>query len=401
LDRNPTNYFAETEQVAFHTGNLVPGIEVTNDPLMQARLFSYLDTQLTRLGGPNFTQLPINRPHCPVNDMLRDGMHQTAIHTGLAPYRPNSIDGGEPLVAEAHDGGYVATPRQVEGPVVRAQPLSFDDHFSQPAMFYRSLSKIEKVHVIEAFTFELGKCYEKSIKERELEVLANVDADLCRQVADGLGLPAPQGNPPSDATVSPALSQVVTAPGPVAGRKVAVIADAGSDLAAIATLTKSLARQGVTALVTAPVGGTLKSGRRSVVVDRTFATARSIEFDAVIIAAGTTASDDIKLVVLLQEAFRHCKPLGAWGDGAAQLDAATIDRTAPGVLVGADSGKEFVTELITALGLHRVWDRADAVMASAVAPSKPTKTPAKTAPARKKGAPVKKAVTTAARALQS
>ena len=94
LNRNPTNYFAETEQVAFHTGNLVPGIEVTNDPLMQARLFSYLDTQLTRLGGPNFTQLPINAPHCPVNDMLRDGMHQTAIHTGLAPYRPNSIDGG-------------------------------------------------------------------------------------------------------------------------------------------------------------------------------------------------------------------------------------------------------------------------------------------------------------------
>ncbi len=107
LNRNPTNYFAETEQVAFHTGNLVPGIEVTNDPLMQARLFSYLDTQLTRLGGPNFTQLPINRPHCPVNDMLRDGMHQTAIHTGLAPYRPNSIDGGEPLVADADEGGYV------------------------------------------------------------------------------------------------------------------------------------------------------------------------------------------------------------------------------------------------------------------------------------------------------
>ncbi len=145
LNRNPTNYFAETEQVAFHTGNLVPGIEPTNDPLMQARLFSYLDTQLTRLGGPNFTQLPINRPHCPVNDMLRDGMHQTAIHTGQAPYRPNSIDDGEPLVAEANEGGYVQTPRQVEGPTVRAQPASFDDHFTQAAMFYRSLTYVEQV----------------------------------------------------------------------------------------------------------------------------------------------------------------------------------------------------------------------------------------------------------------
>ena len=114
LNRNPTNYFAETEQVAFHTGNLVPGIEATNDPLMQARLFSYLDTQLTRLGGPNFTQLPINRPHCPVNDMLRDGMHQTAVHDGISPYLPNGID-ESPRVATAREGAYVQTPRRPRG----------------------------------------------------------------------------------------------------------------------------------------------------------------------------------------------------------------------------------------------------------------------------------------------
>jgi catalase len=388
LNRNPTNYFAETEQVAFHTGNLVPGIEPTNDPLMQARLFSYLDTQLTRLGGPNFTQLPINRPHCPVNDMLRDGMHQTAIHTGLAPYRPNSIDGGEPLVAEADEGGYVPTPRPVDGPVVRAQPVSFDDHFTQPAMFYRSLSELEKAHVIEAFTFELGKCYEKVVKERELEVLANVDADLCRQVADGLGLPAPEGNPPSVGSTSPALSQIVVEPGPVTGRKVAVIADAGSDLAGIAALTKSLARQGVTALITAPIGGTLKSGRRSLVVERTFATARSIEFDAAIIAAGTSVTNDIKLVVMLQELFRHYKPLGAWGDGAALLQAASIDPDETGVLIGAGPDKAFSEGVIAALGLHRVWGRSGAVLGSAVAPSKKA--------AATKAAPTKAAATKAA-----
>jgi catalase len=369
LNRNPTNYFAETEQVAFHTGHLVPGIEVTNDPLMQARLFSYLDTQLTRLGGPNFAQLPINRPHAEVNDMLRDGMHQTAIHTGLAPYHPNSIDGDEPFLAGEDVGGYVQVPRPVEGSVVRAAPVSFDDHFSQAAMFYRSLSPIEQAHVVEAFTFELGKVYEQAIKERELTVLANVDADLCAQVAVGLGLPTPKGTPVEAGVVSPALSQIVTTPGPVAGRQVAIIADAGSDLAAVNQLVKTLAKVGVTALVTAPVGGVLKAGRQNVTVERTLLTARSIEFDAVIIAAGTTPSADIKLVVLLQEAYRHCKPIAGWGDVTAQLELAGIPVDGPGVAVAETAGKPFADSLITALGMHRAWNRAPEVMASAVAPS--------------------------------
>jgi catalase len=368
LNRNPTNYFAETEQVAFHTGNLVPGIEVTNDPLMQARLFSYLDTQLTRLGGPNFTQLPINRPHCPVNDMLRDGMHQSAIHTGLAPYRPNSIDNGEPNPAGTAESGYVPTPRVIEGTAVRAQPVSFDDHFSQATMFYRSLTPIEQAHLAEAFTFELGKVYEQAIKERELAVLANVDADLCRQVAAGLGLPAPQGEPAPDVVLSPALSQIVTEPGPVDGRKIGVVADTGSDLAGVTALVKAIAALGATALVIAPAGGVLKAGRRKVTVDRTFATARSIEFDAVVVAGGTTSGADLRLVVLLQEAFRHCKALAAWGDGTAVLKAARIPVKGPGVEIAEAADKAFVTALADAVGLHRAWDRAPKVMASAVPP---------------------------------
>jgi catalase len=369
LNRNPTNYFAETEQVAFHTGNLVPGIEPTNDPLMQARLFSYLDTQLTRLGGPNFAQLPINRPHCPVNDMLRDGMHQSTIHTGVAPYHPNSIDGDDPKLADDKHGGYVQTPRRIEGKALRAQPVSFDDHFSQATMFYRSLSPIEQVHVVEAFTFELGKVYEQAIKERELQVLANVDTDLCEQVAAGLGLPAPKGTPAEDVTVSPALVQILAEPGPIVGRKIGIIADAGSDLAGIAKLVKATAALGVTALVIAPVGGVLKSGRRSVTVDRTLATTRSIEFDALVIAAGTTPTPDIKLVVLLQEAFRHCKAIAAWGDGVALLKVARIPAKGPGLAVAENADKEFVANLAVALGLHRAWDRAAKVMASAVPPA--------------------------------
>ena len=366
LNRNPTNYFAETEQVAFHTGNLVPGIEATNDPLMQARLFSYLDTQITRLGGPNFAQLPINRPHCPVNDMLRDGMHQTAVHTGLAPYHPNSIDGDEPLLADNKHGGYVQMPRPIEGTAVRAQPVSFDDHFSQATMFYRSLSLIEQTHVVEAFTFELGKVYEQAIKERELQVLANVDSDLCEQVAAGLGLPAPKGKPAHDVVVSPALVQILAEPGPIDGRKIGIIADAGSDLAGVAALIKAAEGLGVTALVIAPVGGVLNAGRRKITADRTLATARSIEFDALVVSGGTTPSRDIKLVVLLQEAFRHCKTLAAWGDGAAVLKAAGISVRDPGVEVSKSVDKAFTAQLAAALGLHRVWDRAPKVMASAV-----------------------------------
>ncbi len=314
LNRNPTNYFAETEQVAFHTGNLVPGIEPTNDPLLQARLFSYLDTQLTRLGGPNFTQLPINRPHCPVNDMLRDGMHQNAIHTGQAPYRPNSIDNGEPLVADADEGGYVQTPRPVEGSTVRAQPASFDDHFTQAAMFYRSLTYVEQAHIIEAFTFELGQVLRAGDQEAPAR---GAGQRRCRPLQTGGHRTRPARTERQTAgetfSISPALSQVINTPGPINGRKIGIIAGADSDLAGVTKLVQSIQRLGATPLVTAPLGGVLKSGRRSVIVERTLLTARSIEYDAVVVAAGTTPTRDIKLIVLLQEAFRHCKPVSRLG----------------------------------------------------------------------------------------
>jgi catalase len=369
LNRNPTNFFSETEQVAFHTGHLVPGIEVTDDPLLQARLFSYLDTQLTRLGGPNFAQLPINQPRCPVNHMLRDGMHQSGVPFGVAPYQPNSLDNGGPLPALAEEGGYVQTPRPIDGVAIRANPASFDDHFSQATMFYQSLTAVEQAHIVEAFTFELGKCYEQVIKERELEVLANVDADLCAQVAAGLGLPAPTGSPAQGVEESGALSQIVVEPGPIAGRKIGVIADAGSDLAGIAKLAGALDKEGASLLVIAPYGGLLANGENEVVVERTLLTARSIEFDALLISDGTAPNDDIKLVVMLQEAYRHCKTIGAWGSGATNLESVQIAVDAPGVLVGDSVAKSFIDGLIGAVGLHRAWDRAPLVMTSSVPPA--------------------------------
>jgi len=356
LNRNPSNYFAETEQVAFHTGNLVPGVEPTNDRLMQARLFSYLDTQLTRLGGPNFNQLPINRARAPINDMLRDGMHQTAIHTGIAPYRPNSLAGGLPNVADANAHGYVQTPRRVEGAVARTAPVSFSDHFSQAALFYRSLTPVEQAHLSAAITFELGKCYDKAIKERELAVLAKVDADLCQVVARGLGLDAPDDTPVETGPLSPALSQVVAEPGPISGRRVGVIADGSSDLAGVAALRAALLSEGARVLVIAPHGGTLGGGSNSETVERTFDTARSIEFDAVLVADGVGDVAEPSVLVMLQEAYRHAKPIGSWGSGVSILTEASVP-SGPGVLVADEADDAFAADLIEALGLHRVWQR--------------------------------------------
>jgi catalase len=362
LDRNPTNYFSETEQVAFHTGHLVPGIEITDDPLLQGRMFSYLDTQLTRLGGPNFTQLPINRPHVAVNDNLRDGMHQTAVHTGVAPYLPNSIDGGEPNVADDAHGGYVQVPRVVEGPKVHESPASFDDHFSQAAMFWASMTDVEKVHIVEAFTFELSKCYEQPIRKRVLGVLANVDAELCEQVAAGLGLPAPAGTLAANVTPSPALSQVVDVPGPITGRVIGVIAGPGADLKGIVALRSVLEAEGAVLRVIAKVGGQLGRGSAKQTVERTFLTTRSIEYDAILVADGAGSVQDIKINLLVQEAFHHCKTLGAWGDGADLFTNAGLDIAAPGVIVADTADADFGEALVDSLGVHRAWARAELVM---------------------------------------
>jgi catalase len=154
LNRNPDNFFAETEQVAFHIGNLVPGIDVTNDPLLQARLFSYLDTQLTRLGGPNFHEIPIKLPIVPVHNHQQDGFHHDTITTGKANYHPNSIGGGCPVMATGDDG-YVHVPEMVGGPKARQRPDSFRDFFSQATLFFRSLSLVEQQHLANALRFEL------------------------------------------------------------------------------------------------------------------------------------------------------------------------------------------------------------------------------------------------------
>ncbi|MFE5491406.1 catalase [Streptomyces virginiae] len=375
LNANPSNFFAETEQVAFHTGHLVPGIDPTDDPLLAGRMFSYLDTQITRLGGPNFPQLPINRTHAPVNDMLRDGMHQTAVHRGVAPYHPNSLDGGCPFFAGADTGAFIEVPVELPaGRKVREAPASFGDHFSQPRMFWLSMSAVEREHIIAAYTFELSKCYEQAVKERVLKTLANIDGQLCGEVAAGLGLPAPAATePPTNASPSPRLSQIGQT-WPLDGRTVGIVTDAVGDLAGVAEVRQAVLDAGMVPLVIAPVGGRLAGDGDPVTVQRTYAAARSVEFDALLFAgvpaAGADAygardakagdprpaAGDPRVLALLAEAYRHGKAVGGW-NGAEQLfEAAGIHSGEAGVVVAGD-GPAALRQLTELMGTHRVWAR--------------------------------------------
>lgn len=351
LTANPVNYFAETEQVAFCPSNLVPGIEPTNDALLQARLFSYTDTHMHRLGGPNFTQLPVNRPHAEVNDMQRDGFGQQAVHAGTSAYHPNSVDGGCPFLADPEAAaGWLEVPLPVEGEKTRAKPASFDDHFTQPRLLWKSLQPVERAHLIDAYAFELGKCWSETIRRRVVEqVLARIDAELAAGVAGQLGLPAPEpvADLPEPAP-SPALSQV-GGEYPVDGRQVGVFVDDSADEADLAAAIRAIDAAGMVPLVLAAHGGAVAGAT----VNRTLATVRSIEFDAAVIAAD---SADPAARVLVDEMFRHLKAIAHVGEGA-KLVARAAEADAPGV-VAAGTLADAVAELAPLLAGHRVWERA-------------------------------------------
>jgi catalase len=282
--------------------------------------------------------------------MLRDGFHQDAVHGGVAPYRPNSLDGGCPFVAGADDGAFLEAAVTVAGTKTRSAPASYDDHFSQVRQFWLSMTPVEQDHIVLAYTFELTKCFEQTIRERQLAALANVDPDLCARVAAGLGLPVPDASEPlADLPASPALSQV-GGTFPADGRTVGIVVDEDTDAAAVDALAATIRAEGLLPLVVGPHAGTLASG---LPVQRTFAASRSVEFDAVLVAG---ASVDPKVVLLLQECFRHAKAIGSWGPGSEALVSAGIDQDAVGVVTAAD-GDEVWSQVHTLMLQHRAWDR--------------------------------------------
>lgn len=383
LNRNPDNFFAETEQIAFCVSHVVPGVDFSNDPLLQGRIFSYLDTQLSRLGGPNFHQIPINRPVCPFHNGQQDGFHQMEIRVGKTAYDPNSVDGGWPKEKLVEEGGFASYLEQLRGDKRRVRADSFKDHFSQATLFWNSQTDVEKAHIASAFGFELAKVERAEIRERVLGRLANVDAGLTERVATQLGLQAPKPAPVDGAPrrrngkgkridASPALSIIANAGDGVAkGRKVAILVADGVDAAAVGSMKTALGKGGVSALVLAArLGSVAGADDTPVAVDHTIETMPSVVFDGVFVPGGAgsvaalAASADA--VHYVAEAYKHFKPIALGSEAIELLRQAGVvraDQTAngapPGVLVGTPSriGKAFVD----ALAAHRAWGRVDGV----------------------------------------
>ena len=394
LNRNPDSFFAETEQVAFHLGHVVPGIDFTNDPLLQGRLFSYLDTQLSRLGGPNFAQIPINRPLAPVANNQRDGFHQDVINQGKASYYPNSTGNGCPMTASELAGGYVSFPAMVEGPKVRARSDSFKDYFSQATLFWKSLSPTEQDHVVAAAHFELGKVNMKEIRERMVALYTHVDPTLAQRIAEGIGVSVPTDNPrpgtlpPSGRPTvekSAALSMENTVKNTIKGRQVAILAADGVDDATVQTVKNALMQQGAQVKVVSRILGTLKgTSGQEVPVDKSAITTDAIMFDAVFVPGGeASVAQLLKQGAARQfvaEAFKHGKAIGAVGEGIQLLYNSNIPglvmegKTASGTasskthatavssngVVTAPVGSNlntFVEQFTTAIAQHRHWGR--------------------------------------------
>jgi catalase len=365
LDRNVTNVFAETEQAAFHPGHVVPGIDFTNDPLLQGRLFSYTDTQLTRLGGPNFHEIPINRPVCPFHNNQRDGMHRMTIDRGQVSYHQNSLQNNDPKPAPASEGGFEHYQEKVEGRKVRQRSDSFNDHYSQTILFWKSMSEVEKQHIIDAYSFELGKVKSKDIRMKVVDMLGNIDFFLAEQVADNLGMKAPSDSKPMEVTMtSPALSQMNTSKLPNT-RKVAILADHGFNGAEVSGLMEMLKKSGIAAEIVSKQLGMVKGDDGTELeVQHTLLTGSSVLFDALYVAGGQESVDSLKqkkeAVYFVDEAFSHFKTVGAGKEASELLTAAGIGyEGVPGIVV-FDSSKEVTAdsqELIKAIAEHRHWNR--------------------------------------------
>ncbi len=378
LNRNPENFFAETEQVAFHPGHVVPGIDFSNDPLLQGRLFSYIDTQITRLGGPNFAQIPINRPVAPVHNNQRDGHMQMMINQGKGGYYPNSIAGGCPMLAPETAGGYVSYPAAVQGPKVRARGENFHDYFSQATLFWKSLTPPEQDHLVEAAQFELGKVDRPQIRERMLGLFTHVDSTLATRIAEGIGVTVPTNGqrpgvqPPSGRPMvdSSAALSLENGPKGVKTRKVAILAGNGVDEQQVQAITSGLEAEGVTVEVIGKGLGVLNGANGGEVpITRSALTAASVLYDAVIVPGGTESAQALsqqgEVRRFVAEAFKHAKTIGALGEGARVLAASDVPIPVPdgtaaaGVVVAADGvpADRFVREFTAALSLHRHWNR--------------------------------------------
>lgn len=377
LNRNPDNYFAETEQVAYQPANIVPGIDFSDDPLLQGRIFSYADTQVHRLGSANYTDLPINRPVCPFHNNQRDGVMQYNIPTSKVNYYPNSLGNGCPMTTPENLGGFVSYQERVQGHKIRERSSSFSDHFTQATLFWNSLSDIEKEHLVKAAHFELGKVMNLAVKERMLELLNSVDNQLATLVAEGLGLPAPTEVTPNHGQKSPALSiQTMLEKMPektIKSRRIAILATDGVNAQEAIALQQALEKQGAHTKIVATHGGTIKGDNgQDIPVEMTFLTAASVMFDAVYVPGGAQSIKMLKqqgeAIHFINEAFKHCKAIAATSEGVELLSVAHLtgvnlsqDKVCSemGVVTcrQASKSKSIADDFISAIAQHRHWMR--------------------------------------------
>ncbi len=375
LNRNPDNFFAETEQVAFCTAHIVPGIDFSNDPLLAGRIHSYIDTQLTRLGGPNFHEIPINAPVAQVHNNQRDGLHRQAIPRGRVAYEPNSLAGGCPFQAGA--SGFTSFPQATEEHKVRGKPEKFAEHYNQARLFYESQSEVEKTHIMKAYRFELTRVQTAGVRRRVVAQLRNVSEDLAQQVAEGLGMALPEplplllANPPRpEVQTSPALS-LFARPGEegIKTRRIAILVADGANGEAATSLHEALAEQGaVPRFVGSVLGRVNADSDLPIEVEVTLETAPGVLWDAVVLPDGEDAlaalAADGHVHEFLKDQYRHCKPILAMGASVDLLEdlgiSATLESGAadPGLLVfGPEDLEAAVAAFIEALIAHRHYAR--------------------------------------------
>jgi catalase len=374
LNRNPDNFFAETEQVAFCTAHVVPGIDFSNDPLLAGRIHSYVDTQLTRLGGPNFHEIPINAPIAPVHNNQRDGLHRQAIARGRVAYEPNSLGGGCPFQAGAAKG-FVSFPAPVQEDKVRGAPEKFAEHYAQATLFFESQTPTEQAHIAAAFRFELSKVTVPAIRERMVAGLVNASPALAAKVAEGLGMPVP--DPLPRALPEPVTPEIATSPmlslmarpgdGGIRTRKVAILVANGAEGTSIAAIQKALLDAGAVGRLVGPrIGAFTTANGETLEADCSMENEPGFLFDALVLPDGQAAVDalasDGHTMEFIKDQYRHCKTLLVLGASSALLAQAGIEPTLPtgeadpGLIVAA-AGAVPADDFIAALGKHRHPER--------------------------------------------
>jgi catalase len=376
LNRNPDNFFAETEQVAFCTAHIVPGLDFSNDPLLTGRIHSYVDTQITRLGGANFHEIPINAPVAQVHNNQRDGIHRQGIARGRVAYEPNSLGGGCPFQAGAK--GFMSFPQPTEEHKVRGKPEKFAEHYNQATLFWNSQTDIEKQHIVKAFRFELTKVQTAAVRHRVIAQLRNVTDELARAVAEGLGItklpdPLPRlvdRKNKRDVEPSSALS-LFARPGKegIKTRRIAIlIADGTDGQAALAIHSALAARGAVPRFVGLKLGQAQSVTGDPIELEVTMEAAPSVLWDAMVVPDGEGAAQLLcnsgHALEFLKDQYRHCKPILLLGAGVAMLEEAGIPPTLPSG--NADPGllqyrgeetDEALQEFIGASAKHRHFAR--------------------------------------------